>query len=164
MNTTEKMLYLSSQLMMLSLDKEHNQKEIEKVSEELAALQRQLREKASAAPPDEENSGFLEFTEKEILKMPKTFRKEFRTQGCTARVLMFVKHFSENFLTFLKISFARCFSGSKKPRSGLNRVDFCHFCLFRLLFYRFQDSKKGLSFLKEPVSLGIFYFSMPLSA
>lgn len=86
MNTQEKMLYLSSQLMMLSFDKEHNQKEIEKVSEELAALQRQLREATNAAPPDEENSGFLEFTEKEILKMPKTFRKEFRTQGCTAHV------------------------------------------------------------------------------
>lgn len=86
MNTAEKMLCLSSQLMMLSFDKEHNQKEIEKVSEELAALQRQLREATSATPPDEENSGFLEFTEKEILKMPKTFRKEFRTQGCTARV------------------------------------------------------------------------------
>ena len=83
MNTAEKMLYLSSQLMMLSLDKEHKQKEIEKVSEELAALQWQLRETASAAPPDEEISGFLEFTEKEILKMPKTFRKKFRIQGCT---------------------------------------------------------------------------------
>ncbi len=83
MNTAEKMLFLSSQLMMLSLDKEHNKKEIEKVSEELAALQRQLRETASTAPPDEEVSGFLEFTEKEILKMPKSFRKKFRIQGCT---------------------------------------------------------------------------------
>ena len=34
---------------------------------------------------DTENA-FLRFGEKEILKMPKTFRKEFRTQGCTARV------------------------------------------------------------------------------
>ena len=34
---------------------------------------------------DTENA-FLRFDEKEILKMPKTFRKEFRTQGCTARV------------------------------------------------------------------------------
>lgn len=83
MNTAEKMLYLSSQLMMLSLDKEHNQTEIEEVSKELAALQRQLRESASSAPPDEEISGFLEFTEKEILKMPKSFRKKFRIQGCT---------------------------------------------------------------------------------
>ena len=28
----------------------------------------------------------LSFTEKEINKMPKTFRKEFRTDGCTARI------------------------------------------------------------------------------
>lgn len=83
MNTQEKMLYLSSRLMMLSFDKEHNQKEIEEVSEELAALQRQLRESANAVPPDQEYSGFLKFTEKEILKMPKTFRKKFRIQGCT---------------------------------------------------------------------------------
>ena len=34
---------------------------------------------------DTENA-FLRFDEKEILKMPKTFRKEFRTQGCTAHV------------------------------------------------------------------------------
>lgn len=87
MNTAEKMLFLSSQLMMLSLDKEQNAKEIVKVSEELAAMQRQMRATASAAPPDDEEiSGFLEFTEKEILKMPKSFRKEFRTQGCTAHV------------------------------------------------------------------------------
>lgn len=83
MNTQEKMLYLSSQLMLLSFDKEHNQKEIEKVSEELAALQRQLRAETTSAPPDEEIDGFLEFTEKEILKMPKAFRKKFRIQGCT---------------------------------------------------------------------------------
>ena len=31
-------------------------------------------------------SRFLKFNDKEILKMPKTFRKEFRTQGCTAHV------------------------------------------------------------------------------
>ena len=28
----------------------------------------------------------LKFTEQEINKMPKTFRKEFRTDGCTARI------------------------------------------------------------------------------
>lgn len=87
MNTAEKILYLTYRLMMLSLDKEHNQKEIEMISEKLAALQRQLKETASTAPPtDNTNCGFLEFTEKEILKMPKTFRKEFIAQGCTARV------------------------------------------------------------------------------
>lgn len=87
MNTQEKMLYLSSQLLLLSLDKEQNAKEIVKISEELADMQRQMRATASSAPPDDEEiSGFLEFTEKEILKMPKSFRKEFRTQGCTAHV------------------------------------------------------------------------------
>lgn len=34
----------------------------------------------------EQNEQNLAFTEKEIEKMPKTFRKEFRTNGCTARV------------------------------------------------------------------------------
>ena len=33
-----------------------------------------------------EETGFLKFTEKEISKMPQTFRKEFRTQGCTAHI------------------------------------------------------------------------------
>lgn len=87
MNSTEKMIYLSSQLMILSLDQEHNQQEIDKVSKELAAIQRQLSESADlTAYSQEDNSGFLKFTDKEILKMPKTFRKEFRVQGCTAHV------------------------------------------------------------------------------
>ena len=33
-----------------------------------------------------EETGFLKFTEKEISKMPKTFRKEFRTQACPAHI------------------------------------------------------------------------------
>lgn len=76
MNNSEKMLYLSSKLMMLSLDREHNQKEIETVSEELAALQRQMTEAASQNDViNEDWDGFLKFTDQEILKMPKTFRK-----------------------------------------------------------------------------------------
>ena len=36
---------------------------------------------------EQDKSGILlKFTEKEISIMPKTFRKEFRTQGCTARI------------------------------------------------------------------------------
>ena len=31
-------------------------------------------------------SRFLKFNEKEIFKMPKTFRKQFRAQGCTAHI------------------------------------------------------------------------------
>lgn len=86
MNTTEKMLFLSSQLIMLSFNKEQNQNEIKEISKELAVLQQKAREAATSVPLGEEKIGFLEFTEKEILKMPKQFRKEFRTQGCTARV------------------------------------------------------------------------------
>lgn len=38
--------------------------------------------------PNEESQiiGVSEFTEKEIMKMPKSFRKEFRTNGCTAHI------------------------------------------------------------------------------
>ena len=35
---------------------------------------------------EQKQKELLTFTEKEIDKMPKTFRKEFRTDGCTARV------------------------------------------------------------------------------
>jgi hypothetical protein len=40
------------------------------------------------SPSTEKDSGsrFLKFNDKEILQMPKTFRKEFRAQGCTAHV------------------------------------------------------------------------------
>ena len=40
----------------------------------------------------------LAFTEKEIDKMPKTFRKEFRTDGCTARV--YRRQVSKNAFTY----------------------------------------------------------------
>lgn len=42
----------------------------------------------------EQNKKNLAFTEKEIDKMPKTFRKEFRTDGCTARI--YKKKWSKN--------------------------------------------------------------------
>ena len=42
----------------------------------------------------EQNEQNLAFTEKEIEKMPKTFREEFRTDGCTARV--YKSKFSKN--------------------------------------------------------------------
>lgn len=88
MNNTERMLYLSSQLMMLSIDKELNRKEIEQISEELTNLQLQMQKTAfySAAEEIEQDSGFLKFSQTEILKMPKTFRKTFKAQGCTAHV------------------------------------------------------------------------------
>lgn len=52
-------------------------------------LQTIERLRASLSPNLEEStteSGFLKFTQQEISKMPKTFRKEFRTDGCTAHV------------------------------------------------------------------------------
>lgn len=49
----------------------------------------QIQEKNSPAGEAgliEETSGFLKFTEKEILKMPEYFRKIFRTDGVTGRI------------------------------------------------------------------------------
>ena len=46
----------------------------------------------------EQNEQNLSFTEKEIEKMPKTFRKEFRTDGCTARV--YKRRVSKNAFTY----------------------------------------------------------------
>ena len=40
----------------------------------------------------------INFTQKEINKMPKTFRKEFRTDGCTARV--YKRKVSKNAFTY----------------------------------------------------------------
>ena len=59
-------------------------------NEELAvALRHTTNEnggKAFTSPPLIETAGFLKFTEKEILKMPKQFRPTFRANGCTVRV------------------------------------------------------------------------------
>ena len=43
---------------------------------------------SSQAPQEDNKTGirFLKFTEKEILQMPKSFRKTFRAQGCTAHI------------------------------------------------------------------------------
>lgn len=41
---------------------------------------------ASGQQKGKTTNGFLHFNEKEICKMPKTFKKEFRVYGCTARV------------------------------------------------------------------------------
>ena len=47
-----------------------------------------IKELTGSATKDDNliDSKALEFSEKEISSMPKTFRKEFRTQGCTAHV------------------------------------------------------------------------------
>lgn len=87
MNTSEKMLYLSSKLMMLSLDREHNKEEIEKVSEKLATMQREAVNEFELNKGLEIQNitvtcGFVKFTKKEISQMPTRFRKVFRLAGC----------------------------------------------------------------------------------
>lgn len=54
---------------------------LEKIEELKAALD----DKALDSQGTTEN-GFLKFNDKEIFQMPKTFRKQFRAQGCTAHV------------------------------------------------------------------------------
>lgn len=55
---------------------------------ELYDLLQQLTEKIKQLEGKEENykTGLLKFNEKEILKMPKTFRREFRIEGCVTHI------------------------------------------------------------------------------
>lgn len=87
MNYMERMFYLSSQFMMLSVDKKRNAQEIEKISKELTALQQEARTEFT----DNEKSviqkatvtcGYVKFTQKEISQMPTKFKKVFRLAGC----------------------------------------------------------------------------------
>ena len=87
MNTMEKMLYLSSQFMMLSVDKERNAQELDKISKELTALQREARPEVDSGEQSNAQKttvvyGFVKFTQKEISQMPTKFRKVFRLAGC----------------------------------------------------------------------------------
>lgn len=80
---TEQMILLSQKLVMLSLANDTADKEL--LTKEIAALNAELTEGAES----NEKTVFcrpLKFTDKEISKMPKTFRKEFRVEGCTAHV------------------------------------------------------------------------------
>lgn len=45
-----------------------------------------LKELTATVSISENNERFITFTQKEILSMPKTFRKVFRLQDCTAHV------------------------------------------------------------------------------
>lgn len=85
MNDSEKMVYLSSKLVLLSINKEHNKAEIEQVSAELAALQRQIEGCQNDSPHTDEEEGFVRFSEQEILLMPTKFRKLFRLGGVVVR-------------------------------------------------------------------------------
>lgn len=87
MNSIEKMLYLSSKLMMLNVDKAHNHTEIVKVSNELATLQKQVEQRSAKHYEHgfNEQEGYVKFTKKEILQMPDRFRKTFYLAGYLAR-------------------------------------------------------------------------------
>ena len=76
----QKLLTLASKLVLAGVT--NNYSEIEKISEELAAELRQPNDKdgggTNAPPPFEQDKiGFLKFNHKEILKMPKQFRRIF---------------------------------------------------------------------------------------
>ena len=49
-------------------------------------LEAERRVDISIHHPEKTVTGFLKFTNEEISKMPKTFRKEFRAEGCTAHI------------------------------------------------------------------------------
>ncbi len=81
MNTTEKIVLLSSKLMLASAT--GNQKEIEKISKELTAAQRQMQKTANnSAVSDIELCGFVKFTKKEISQMSEGFKKIIILAGC----------------------------------------------------------------------------------
>ena len=79
-----KLLELAGQLMLAGVM--HQDEEIEKISEQLAAELRQTEKErggAVSAPPPNDNDlrGFLKFDAKEISKMPKSFRHTFIAEG-----------------------------------------------------------------------------------
>lgn len=79
----EQMILLSQKLVMLSLANDTADKE--RLTKEIAALNAELTGSAES----NEKTVYcrpLKFTDKEISKMPKTFRKEFRVEGVTAHV------------------------------------------------------------------------------
>lgn len=59
---------------------------LEQLLQKITELNTQLSAPEAPNKKDVTESGFLKFTEKEISKMPKSFRYEFRVDGCTAHV------------------------------------------------------------------------------
>lgn len=83
----ETLITLASKLILASTT--GDQMNVDSISNELSAALTNQKDKGEQSSPFDfysDNVGFLKFTKQEILKMPKTFRKEFRTQGCTAHV------------------------------------------------------------------------------
>lgn len=78
-NLSERLINLSARLMLASSVQERLD-----ISSEIAEIA-----KCNLAAPEDDNvmlKGFLKFTEKEISKMPKQFKKEFITNGAVAHV------------------------------------------------------------------------------
>ncbi len=90
MNNSERLLFLSVQLLMLNLGNKQKKEEIVKISSELAelrlAMEREHVTYADVLSPDNGYvDGFVKFTQKEILQMPVKFRKLFVLGGCVVR-------------------------------------------------------------------------------
>lgn len=89
LNQSERLLYLSAQLMLLNMgDGQQKKEEIKMISSELAAVRRQMEKDGEQfTPPSSENcvDGFVKFTKKEISQMPSRFRKLFVLGGYTVR-------------------------------------------------------------------------------
>lgn len=80
----QKILTLAGQLVLAHAN--NNAAEFQQITAEIAAELRQPIDKngdASAPPLRMDFIGFLKFTDKEILKMPKNLRNTFRAEGCT---------------------------------------------------------------------------------
>lgn len=84
----QKLITLASRLVTAGITQ--NSEEIKKISSELAAELRQPDDEqgraSTQALPFIDEVGFLKFTKKEILKMPKKFRQTFSVSGYTAHV------------------------------------------------------------------------------
>ena len=76
---TQELILLSQKMVLLSLTTDENEKQklVNEINELTATENRERQPKYC---------GHLKFNDKEISKMPKNFRKEFRIQGCTAHV------------------------------------------------------------------------------
>ena len=80
----QKILTLAGQLVLAHAN--NNAAEFQQLAAQIAAELRQPVDEngsASAPPLRMDFIGFLKFTDKEILKMPKNLRNTFRAEGCT---------------------------------------------------------------------------------
>ncbi len=80
MELTERILSVAARLMLTT-----DRKELVKLSAELGEISSEA-EQCKQEEKEYAVNGFLKFTEKETMRMPKEFRKTFRAEGCTAHV------------------------------------------------------------------------------